>query len=156
MLELNLPPFEVKIKRQDKIYIWDQIRKKYLVLTPEEWVRQHFVNYLIAEKSYPSNLIANEIEIKLNNQKRRCDSVVYDNQPKPIVIVEYKAPSVPINQAVVDQIIRYNIVLKVEYLIISNGLVHYCLKINFKDLSYSYLEEIPIYSDIVGVNEINM
>lgn len=151
MLELNLPHFEVKIKKQDKIYIWDQIRKKYVALTPEEWVRQHFVNYLIVEKLYPINLISNEVEIKLNNQKRRCDTVIYNNQLEPIAILEYKSPSVSINQDVIDQIIRYNIVLKVRYLIISNGLTHYCLKIDIENSSYSYLNEIPTYLKITNV-----
>ena len=153
MLELNLPRFEVKIKRKDKIYIWDQIRKKYLVLTPEEWVRQHFVNYLIVQKRYPASLLSNELEINLNNQKRRCDTVVYNNQLQPICIVEYKAPSVSITQKVIDQIICYNIVLKVQYLIISNGLIHYCLRINFEDLSYSYLDDVPDYIDLISIEK---
>lgn len=148
MLELNLPSFEVKIKKQDKVCIWDQIRKKYVVLTPEEWVRQHFVNYLISEKEYLSNLIANEIEIKLNTRKKRCDTVVYDLNLQPLAIIEYKAPSVTINQEVIDQIVRYNIVLKVKYLIVSNGLSHYCFKIDFEDQSYIYLDTIPAYDEL--------
>lgn len=143
MLELNLPHFDIKIRKRDRLCIWDQIRKKYVTLTPEEWVRQHFVNYLITEKKYSSFLFANEVEIRLNNQKRRCDTVIYNNRMMPLVIVEYKSPSVCINQDVLDQIIRYNIVLKVNYLIVSNGLVHYCFKVDSKNLSYISLDRIP-------------
>lgn len=151
MLELNLPRFEVKIKRKDKIYIWDQIRKKYLILTPEEWVRQHFVNYLIEQKLCPTSLISNEVEINLNNQRKRCDTVIYNNQLEALAIVEYKAPSITVSQDVIDQIIRYNIVLKVQYLIISNGLTHYCLKIDYAKMSYLYLDEIPTYMTMTNI-----
>lgn len=146
MLELNLPQYDPKIKKTDKLYIWDQIRSKYVALTPEEWVRQHFINYLITEKQYPSSLIANETQISLNNQRKRCDSVVYDNHLNPLVIVEYKSPNVKITQEVFDQIARYNIVLKVKYLIISNGLEHYCCCIDYENLNYEYLPDIPSYS----------
>jgi len=146
MLALNLPAFNPKIKKADKLSIWDPIRKKYVALTPEEWVRQHFVNFLVTEKQYPPSLISNEIQIDLNNQKKRCDTVVYDNIPSPIVIIEYKAPDVPITQNVFDQIARYNIVLKVRYLIVSNGLEHYCCRIDYDKLSFEYLAEIPDYT----------
>lgn len=148
MLELNLPPYNPKIKKSDKLYIWDPIRTKYVALTPEEWVRQHFINYLITEKQYPASLIANEIQISLNTQRRRCDSVVYDNQLTPLVIVEYKSPDVKITQDVFDQIVRYNIVLKVKYLIVSNGIQHYCCSINYDNLSFEYLPDIPVYSSL--------
>ena len=145
MLELNLPPYTPKIKKNDKLYIWDQIRSKYVALTPEEWVRQHFINYLITEKQYPASLIANETQISLNTQRKRCDSVVYDNKLNPLVIVEYKSPDVKITQEVFDQIARYNIVLRVKYLIVSNGLEHYCCRIDYDNLSFEYLSEIPLY-----------
>lgn len=148
MLPLNLPQFDLKIKKTDKIRVWDRIRKKYVVLTPEEWVRQHFVNYLITEKHYPESLISNEIQVLLNNQKKRCDTVIYNKMATPIVIVEYKAPSVKITQEVFDQIVKYNIVLKVNYLIISNGMEHYCCRLNYDNLSYEYLPEIPDYKMI--------
>lgn len=146
MLELNLPPYNPKIKKTDKLYIWDQIRTKYVALTPEEWVRQHFINYLITEKQYPASLIANETQISLNKQRKRCDSVVYDNKLNPLVIVEYKSPDVKITQEVFDQIARYNIVLRVKYLIISNGLEHYCCSIDYNKLSFEYLPDIPLYT----------
>lgn len=148
MLELNLPPYSPKIKKTDKLYIWDQIRTKYVALTPEEWVRQHFINYLITEKQYPASLIANETQISLNKQRKRCDSVVYDNKLNPLVIVEYKSPDVKITQEVFDQIARYNIVLKVKYLIVSNGLEHYCCSIDYENLSFEYLPDIPLYSTL--------
>lgn len=148
MLELNLPPYNPKVKKTDKLYIWDQIRSKYVALTPEEWVRQHFINFLITEKHYPASLIANEIQISLNTQRKRCDSVVYDKTLTPLVIVEYKAPDVKITQDVFDQIARYNIVLKVKYLIISNGIEHYCCRMNYDNLSFEYLEDIPCYSEL--------
>ncbi len=146
MLELNLLPYNHKIKKTDRLYIWDQIRMRYVALTPEEWVRQHFINYLITEKQYPASLIANEIQISLNTQRKRCDTVVYDNQLKPLVIIEYKSPEVKITQDVFDQIARYNIVLKVKYLIISNGMEHYCCRIDYENLSFEYLPDIPIYT----------
>ena len=149
MLQLNLPIFEPKLKKiEGEIYIFDQIRKKYLFLTPEEWVRQSFLNYLINHKGYPLSLMENEASIKLNNMSRRCDTVVYNNRLEPLVIVEYKRPSVKIDQQVFDQIVRYNIVLKVDFLIVSNGLSHFCCKMNYKDQSYSFLEEIPEYSKL--------
>ena len=148
MLELNLPRFEVKTKKTDRVYIWDIIRRKYVALTPEEWVRQHFINYLVTEKGYPQSLIANEIQILLNSQKRRCDSVVYDKSLSPLLIVEYKAPDVKITQDVFDQIVRYNMVLKVKYLIVSNGLEHYCCKLNYDTLDFTYLPEIPDYKKL--------
>jgi len=148
MLTLNLPGFNPKIKKTDKLYIWDEIRKKYVPLNPEEWVRQHFVNYLISEKSYPRNLICSEIQINLNHLKRRCDTVVYDNTLKPLIIIEYKSPDVKITQEVFDQIVRYNMVLKVKYLIVSNGMEHYCCRMNYSNMTFDYLTEIPDYTNL--------
>ena len=147
MLELNLPPFQIRSKTvESKTCLWDRLRKKYVVLTPEEWVRQHFINYLIEYKSYPEALIANEIQISLNSTKKRCDSVVYNSRLMPLVIVEYKAPDVKITQEVFNQIIRYNMVLKVCYLIVSNGIDHYCCKIDYEKQTSQYLNDIPDYS----------
>ncbi|WP_029903801.1 type I restriction enzyme HsdR N-terminal domain-containing protein [Prevotella sp. 10(H)] len=149
MLDLNLPPFDINVKKVNgKPSVFDKLRRKYIALTPEEWVRQHFVNYLITEKGYPSLLIANEIQINLNNLKRRCDSVVYDRALSPLVIVEYKSPDVMITQAVFDQIVRYNIVLKVKYLIVSNGLKHYCCRMDYDTQTFEYLPEIPLYTEL--------
>ncbi len=149
MTELNLPPFDVKLKRSEKYFsIWDNIRRKYLVLTPEEWVRQHFVNYIVTEKNYPPALISNEKQITLNNTRRRCDTVVYNSKLQPVVIIEYKAPQVSITQDVFNQIVRYNMVLKVKYLIVSNGMEHYCCIIDYENDTYRYLNEIPDYRNL--------
>ena len=149
MLELNLPPFAINIKKIDgKLSVFDRLRRKFVALTPEEWVRQHFINYLVEEKAYPESLIANEIQINLNNQKKRCDSVVYSREPSPLVIIEYKSPDVNINQDVFDQIVRYNIVLRVQYLIVSNGLSHYCCRIDYENQSFEYLPNIPDYNEL--------
>ncbi|WP_419034418.1 type I restriction enzyme HsdR N-terminal domain-containing protein [Dysgonomonas gadei] len=149
MLDLNLPPFNINVKKTDgRLSVFDRLRRKFVTLTPEEWVRQHFINYLITEKGYPQALIANEIQINLNNQKRRCDSIVYDKTISPLVIVEYKSPDVEITQAVFDQIVRYNIVLKVKYLIVSNGLSHYCCRMDYSTQTFDYLADIPTYTEL--------
>lgn len=149
MLELNLPPYEKKItKKDDKPFILDVIRRQYVALTPEEWVRQNFVHFLIEYKGYPQSLMANEVQLKLNGMSRRCDTVVYDRTLRPRVIVEYKAPSVSITQKVFEQICRYNLVLQVDYLIVSNGLAHYCCRIDYPTRSYTFLQEIPEYKDL--------
>lgn len=151
MFKLNLPAFDAKLKKlNNDVCIWDRLRRKYLVLTPEEWVRQHFVNYLIVDKGFPQSLMANEIQVNLNNQKKRCDTVVYNKDLSPVVIVEYKAPNIVISQSVFDQIARYNLVLRVDYLIVSNGMEHYCCRVDYDAQSYVYLPEVPAYSDIVN------
>lgn len=150
MLELNLPPFDKKItKKDDKAFILDVIRRQYVALTPEEWVRQHFVHFLIEHKGYPQSLMGNEVQLKLNGMSRRCDTVVYDRALRPRVIIEYKAPSVSITQKVFEQICRYNMVLQVDYLIVSNGMAHYCCKVDYANRSYTFVEDIPEYSNIV-------
>ncbi len=149
MLELNLPSFDINVKKiGGKLSILDPLRRKFVALTPEEWVRQHFVNFLLKEKGYPAALIANEIQIDLNKLKKRCDSVVYNRDLSPLMIIEYKAPDVDITQQVFDQIVRYNIVLKVKYLIVSNGLNHYCCIMDYDKQSFNYLSDIPNYTDL--------
>jgi hypothetical protein len=149
MVILNLPPFDMKIREEDeKTCVFDSVRKKWVALTPEENVRQHFVAYLINQKNYPASHIANEASISLNSMKRRCDSVIYDNSCKPKVIIEYKAHTVKINSNIFDQISRYNIVLKVDYLIVSNGMKHYCVKMDYENNSYVFLENIPSYNEL--------
>lgn len=135
--------------KDDKAFILDVIRRQYVALTPEEWVRQHFVHFLIEHKGYPQSLMANEVQLKLNGMSRRCDTVVYDRALRPRVIIEYKAPSVSITQRVFEQICRYNIVLQVDYLIVSNGLAHYCCKVDYANRSYTFVEDIPEYCNIV-------
>jgi len=149
MFELNLPSFDVKISSEgEKKRVFDFIRRRYVALTPEEWVRQHFVHFLADEKDYPPSLMANEVQLKLNGMSRRCDTVVYDRSLTPRVIVEYKAPTVEITQKVFDQICRYNLVLRVDYLIVSNGLSHYCCRVDYASQGYSFLPDIPMYSEI--------
>lgn len=146
---LNLPPFELKISEQvGKTSVWDPVRKIWAALTPEERVRQAFVSYLINYKNFPASHIANEQAIELNGMSRRCDSVIYDKTGQPKVIVEYKAPTVTLSQKVFDQISRYNLVLHVDYLIITNGLKHYCVKMEYPTGKYSFLQDIPAYSEL--------
>ena len=149
MFALNLPTFNAKISSDGKkSMIFDVIRQRYVTLTPEEWVRQHFVHYLIEQKGYPLSLLANEIQIKLNGTSKRCDTVLYSRDLSPQLIVEYKAPSVEITQKVFNQISRYNMVLHVDYLIVSNGLQHYCCRMDYEQQSYHFLPEIPAYSEL--------
>lgn len=149
MLPLNLPTFPVKvILREGKRMIFDPVRNKFVALTPEEWVRQHFVQYLISEKGFPKERIGNEIAVKLNHTSKRCDTVVYNRFLAPLMIVEYKAPTVTISSAVFGQIARYNMVLQVKYLIVSNGLSHFCCKIDYETQSYAFLQTIPGYKEL--------
>lgn len=147
MLSLNLPTFAAKVKEKDgKHIIFDPVRRKFVALTPEEWVRQHFVNYLITNKGYPKELLANEVPLKLNGTSKRCDTVAYNRFLTPLMIVEYKAPHIEITSSVFDQIVRYNMVLHVRYLAVSNGISHFCCKINYENQTYSFLEGIPEYN----------
>ena len=149
MLSLNLPSYEIKIaERNGKNVIFDVIRRRYVALTPEEWVRQHFVHFLLAHKGYPQALMANEVQVQLNGTKKRCDTVLYRRDLTARMIVEYKAPEIEITQKVFDQITRYNMVLKVDYLIVSNGLNHYCCHIDYNTKTYLFLPEIPHYSEL--------
>lgn len=146
MQRLNLPEYQHNIKTKDNAFvILDPLRRRWVALTPEEWVRQNFVRFLIEEREFPAALMNNEISLTQNGIKRRCDTLVADRQGSPLVIVEYKAPSVEITQKTFDQIVRYNMVLQAKYLIVSNGMNHYCCKIDYKNNSYSFLEEIPCY-----------
>lgn len=152
MVELNLPEYDYKVKkREDGSWaIWDRLRERWVALTPEEWVRQHFVEWLITDKGFPAALMGNEVSLTQNGISRRCDTVVGDRTGQPLVIVEYKAPSINITQKVFDQIVRYNMVLKARYLMVSNGLVHYCCQIDYEKNSYKFLEEIPCYESLVA------
>jgi hypothetical protein len=151
MFELNLPPFDKKIIHEgENSRIFDILRKRYVALTPEEWVRQHFVHFLIDHKGYPASLIGNEVQLQLNNMLRRCDTVIYDQTLTPRLIVEYKAPTVEITQKVFDQITCYNFVLQVDWLIVSNGLSHYCCRVDYATHTTTFLPDIPTWEQIVG------
>ena len=150
MFELYLPKYGIKIANENgHLTIFDVLRRKYVALTPEEWVRQHFVHYLIGHKGYPQTLMANEIQLAIGNKKLRCDSVLYDRSLKPRMIIEYKAPTVNITQKVFDQITVYNMLLHVDYLVVSNGIKHYCCQMDYDNQKYLFLEDIPDYQEII-------
>ena len=137
----------LKIKKENgKDFIFDALRKKYVRLTPEEWVRQNFIKHLIEEKKYPSGLISVEMSVNINNQNQRSDIVIFNKQAKPIMIIECKAPCVKITQKTMDQAARYNWNLKVEFLVVTNGKSHYICKINHEENNYEFLQEIPNYN----------
>jgi type I site-specific restriction-modification system R (restriction) subunit len=149
MQPLNLPKTDLKIvKKNERRTIFDPFRRKYVTLTPEEWVRQHFVHYLVEHKGYPASIIANEVALELNGTKKRCDTVIYDNEAQPLMIIEYKASSVEITQEVFNQISRYNIKLRVKWLIVSNGLQHYCCRVDYDGMHYCFVPDIPTYETI--------
>jgi len=144
---LNLPPYPFKISDDNGLLsLFDEIRKKNIILTPEEWVRQHFVQYLIRQKGYPRSLIRLEGGLKLNGLQKRTDIVVFDSSGQRILIVECKAPSVSIDQKTFDQVARYNMVHKVSLLAVSNGLQHYYCTINHEKRNYLFIEDLPAYS----------
>jgi hypothetical protein len=146
MIKLNLPTYNFKLKsKENKTLIFDKLRKKYMVLTPEEWVRQHYVHFLIEEKNYPISLIALEKQLTINNRKKRTDILVFNTDGNPEIIVECKAPSIKITQDTFDQIARYNLKLKANFLIVTNGLEHFYCKMDFKNETYIFLKEIPDY-----------
>ena len=147
MLPLNIPSYPIKLAvRNGKNVMFDVLRRRFVALTPEEWVRQHFVHFLIERKNYPQSLMANEISLSLNGMAKRCDTVLYNRDLTAKMIIEYKAPTIEISQKVFTQISHYNLVLKVDYLIVSNGLNHYCCKMDYVNQSYTFLAEIPDYS----------
>ena len=149
MNSLNLPPYPIKItERGEKRLIFDFLRRKYVALTPEEWVRQHFVHYLIEHKGYPKGLMGNEVELRVGDKRLRCDTILYNKEAKPRMIIEYKAPTIQLQQKTFDQISVYNLLLKVDYLVVSNGLQHYCCKMDYEHQRYSFLKEIPDYEKL--------
>ena len=146
MQELNLPKINIKSKLVDEsIQIFDIVRKKYLLLTPEEWVRQHVLHYLIFHKNYPKGLMQVEKLIKYNNLKTRADILVIDTNSNPLILVECKAPSISINKDAFFQIAKYNYSLKAKYLFVTNGLNHYCCEMDYESGATNYLQEVPEY-----------
>ena len=149
MLKLNIPPFQMKLSgTQERPKILDILRRKFVALTPEEWVRQHFIHFLIEHKGYPSALMANEVALSCGNKQLRADTVLYDRDLNARMIIEYKAPTIKITKRVFEQVTAYNFLLQVDYLIVSNGLTHYCCKMNYENKSYTSLTSIPDYQDI--------
>jgi type I site-specific restriction endonuclease len=145
-VKLNFPDYTFKVKQQDSVnYIFDEIRKKYLVLTPEEWVRQHVVQYIIKEKGYPRSLIKLEGGLKLNSLQKRTDIIVFNTKGEKILLVECKAPDIKITQKTFDQIARYNIIHKVPLLFVSNGMQHYACRISISEQNYEFVDNLPRY-----------
>ena len=149
MWQLNLPAYNFRIiKKNEKPFIFDDLRKKFVALTPEEWVRQHLIRFLIEVKHYPASLIAIEKQLVINGLKKRCDAVVYSRNAEPLMIIEFKATTVSIDQQTFDQAAVYNSKLKVDYFIISNGLKHYCCRLDKNVLQYNFLDDIPDFDSL--------
>lgn len=148
-MQLNLPEYNFRISKQEgKQLIFDEIRRRWVKLTPEEWVRQHVIRYLKEEKSYPGTLMAVEHALRINRKDFRADIVVHSVTGKPLLVVECKAPAVKITQKAFDQIVRYNFQFQVDYLIVTNGLTHFCCRIDKAAQTYLFLSEIPNYAHI--------
>lgn len=149
MNALNLPAAALKIKsKENKQFIFDIIRKKYVVLTPEEWVRQHMLHYLIYSRGYPASIIAVEKQLKVNNLSKRFDVLVFNKRGLPQIIIECKAPTIKITQDTFDQIARYNLTINADILMVTNGLEHYYCKLDTLNECYHFLKDIPNYQDV--------
>lgn len=146
---LNLPAYDVRLSEEEgRKRIFDFLRRRYVALTPEEWVRQHFTHFLVEQKGYPKGLLANEVELHIGDKRLRCDTLLYDKTMKPRMIIEYKAPTIKIQQKTFNQIVVYNLLLKVDYLIVSNGMQHYCCRMDYERGSYEFLQDIPTYGEL--------
>jgi hypothetical protein len=146
MKKLNFPVYSFRFKNsENKVAIFDEIRKKFILLTPEEWVRQHTIQFLLNENQYPKSYINVEKLIKINDLSKRYDVVVFHPNGEIFLLIECKAPEVPISQNTFDQIARYNLVLKAKYLMVTNGLNHYFCKMDFENEKYIFLKEFPEY-----------
>ena len=153
--QLNLPPVTPSISVTDDgiLSIFDPLRNKAVALTPEEWVRQHFVGWLTGHLGYPASFVVNELGLKVNGRQRRADTVVFDTHLHELMVVEYKRPSVEITQKVFDQIVRYNMTFVAPYVAVSNGLRHFCCRINFANHTYTFLKQFPRYDDLISPDE---
>lgn len=149
MKQLNLPEYSFRITgKEGEEMILDHIRRKYVRLTPEEWVRQNFIMYLVNEGKYPPGLIAVEVMSGFNNMRKRVDILIHDRSGKPVMIVECKSPEVGLNDKVFDQIVCYNMGFRVPYLVVTNGIDHYACKIDLENNKYEFLLVIPLYEDL--------
>lgn len=149
MIELNLPTYDFKIRSKENYQeIFDEIRKKFVILTAEEWVRQHIIKYLIQEKGYLKSLIVVEMTLFSGTQQLRADAVLHHIDGTPLMLIECKAPEVKINQQTFDQVAVYAMRLKIRYVLLTNGLVHYCCMIDKQEKKYIFLQAIPFYKDI--------
>lgn len=149
MSDLSLPKYDFNLKSIEGItHIFDVVRKKYVQLTPEEWVRQHMVHHLIEEKQFSKSWISVEQGLMYNGMNKRADIICYNHDGNALLLVECKAASVKINQSVFEQIARYNFDLRVPYLLVTNGLKHYCCQMNYTTNSYEFLKDIPSFDNI--------
>lgn len=150
-MKLNMPDYSdhIRLRKQDEqLQIFDSIRGKWLVLTPEEWVRQNTIIYISDTLEAPMSRIANEVTINYNGLTKRCDSIIYDDYGNPLIIIEYKRTDVAITQRVFDQIAIYNLQLRVPYLIVSNGLQHLLCKVDFENRKYIFAQQWPKYNEL--------
>ena len=146
MQKLNFPSYNFRFKNsENKVSIFDSIRKKFILLTPEEWVRQHVVEFLLVEKKYPKSLINVEKIVKVNGMNKRYDAVVFNPDGSIFLLIECKAPEIKIDQKTFDQIARYNLSLNAQYLMVTNGLNHYFCQMDFENEKYTFLKELPKY-----------
>jgi type I site-specific restriction endonuclease len=151
MEALNLPTYFFKIKEVNgKKYIFDEVRRRFVALNPEEWVRQHMIKFLNLDRNYPLSLFAIEKKHLHNRMARRCDFVVYSREGNPLMVVECKAPGVEIGQQAFDQANRYNQVYKAPFLLITNGKKHFCCRINMQKQGFEFLQEIPPFETLIG------
>ena len=151
MLPLNFPEFQFRIAGTvDRKTIFDRVRRKFVVLTPEEWVRQHMVSYLIAIKSVPESMIGVEKQLLVNGLVKRFDIAVFNRNGDPVLLVECKAPAVPVSEKVFDQAARYNMQLKVNYFVVTNGLDHFCCRIDYDSRNYIFIRDVPAYEEMAG------
>jgi len=146
MQQLNFPTYNFRFKNsENKVAIFDEIRKKFVILTPEEWVRQHVLHFLLLDKKYPKSFTNVEKLLKVNGLTKRYDAVVFNNDGSIFLLVECKAPEVKINQNTFDQIARYNLTMKAEYLMVTNGHNHYFCQMDFENEKYNFLKDLPNY-----------
>jgi hypothetical protein len=149
METLNLPTYSFSVKSDEgRSYIFDPIRKKYVLLTPEEWVRQHFLQFLIQDKGFPASLVAVEKEFSFNRMKKRTDILAHNNRGEPVMLVECKSPSVPVTENVFNQIGLYNLAYKVPWLVVTNGMKHYCCRFDMGEGKYLFVDRIPEWTTV--------
>ena len=156
--KLNLPPADLRLRPAPEgssyaYEVFDALRRKWLCLTPEEYVRQNFCAFLIAHKGVPAGFVANEVPLKVNSTSRRSDTVVFRRNLSPLMIVEYKRPSVEITQEVFDQIARYNITFEAPFLVVTNGIVTYCVRYDLASGTYSFMDHFPDYQEMLSGGE---
>lgn len=150
-IPLDLPPAPLKLRRSEgQVWVFDPLRKKDLLCTPEEWVRQHWIHYLTAHRDFPKSLIVSESGIKLNGLAKRSDLIVYNTFGRQVLLAEFKQPGVKINQAVFDQIARYNSIYQIPFLLVSNGLNHHYCQIDLENSTYKFLSDLPDFKTIAG------